>query len=91
MHAACMLPLMTWVAMLALQLRKHEARLAELVDMVVEGYHPGFARSIQNYSQILQLFQDSREQVHQTTQQLPFHKGSLSAEGMSAASDCWVQ
>lgn len=47
----------------ALQLREREARLGELLDMVVEGYHTGFARSIQNYSQILQLFEDSRQQV----------------------------
>lgn len=46
-----------------MQLRERESRLGELVDMVVENYHPGFARSIQNYSQILQLFQDSKEQV----------------------------
>ncbi len=31
--------------------------------MVVEGYHKGFTRSIQNYSQILALFQDARQQV----------------------------
>ncbi len=34
-----------------------------LVDQVVQGYHSGFARSIQNYSQILQLFTEAKEQV----------------------------
>ena len=37
------------------QLREKENRLSELVDGVVEGYHSGFARSIQNYSLILQV------------------------------------
>lgn len=45
------------------QLRDRESRLSDMVDMVVEGYHVGFARSIQNYSQILALFQDARQQV----------------------------
>ena len=34
-----------------------------LVDKMVAGYHTGFAKSIQNYSQILHLFEDSKEQV----------------------------
>jgi hypothetical protein len=33
------------------------------VDQVVQGYHSGFARSIQNYSQILHLFTEAKEQV----------------------------
>ena len=45
------------------QLREKEDRLSELVDGVVEGYHSGFARSIQNYSLILQLFQEAKQQV----------------------------
>jgi hypothetical protein len=34
-----------------------------LVDALATGYHSGFARSIQNYSQILQLFGDAAQQV----------------------------
>jgi hypothetical protein len=45
------------------QLREKEDRLIELVDLVVQGYHPGFARSIQNFSLILQLFMEATSQV----------------------------
>jgi hypothetical protein len=45
------------------QLRDQEERLAELVDGMVQGYHSGFARSIQNYSQILHLFGEAKDQV----------------------------
>jgi hypothetical protein len=48
---------------LVLQLRDQEQRLVTLVDQMVQGYHSGFAKSIQNYSQILQLFGDAKEQV----------------------------
>jgi hypothetical protein len=48
---------------LLLQLRDQEERLAELVDGMVQGYHSGFARSIQNYSQILNLFGEAKDQV----------------------------
>eukprot|EP00775_Hariotina_reticulata_P001681 gene1681-2025_t len=44
------------------ELRDQEQRLATLVDKMVQGYHSGFAKSIQNYSQILQLFGDAKEQ-----------------------------
>ena len=33
------------------------------MDDVVEVYHEGFAKSIQNYSRILQLFQETKQQV----------------------------
>lgn len=46
-----------------MQLEEKQACLDELVDVVVEGYHQGFAKSIQNYSQILQLFAETKEQV----------------------------
>lgn len=52
------------------QLRETEERLSELVDVVVDGLHVGFARSIQNYSHILQLFKESKEQVNKVHQQL---------------------
>ncbi|MEW5303809.1 MAG: hypothetical protein WDW36_006464 [Sanguina aurantia] len=48
---------------LTAELRDTEERLSELVDVVVDGLHVGFARSIQNYSHILQLFNESKEQV----------------------------
>lgn len=48
---------------LCLQLREQEQRLVTLVDRMVQGYHSGFAKSIQNYSQILHLFGDAKEQV----------------------------
>ncbi|KIY97399.1 component of the exocyst complex [Monoraphidium neglectum] len=44
------------------ELRAHEARLMSLVDALATGYHSGFARSIQNYSRILQLFGDATQQ-----------------------------
>lgn len=47
----------------AAQLRDTSERLGAQLDAVVEGYHTGFARSIQNYSQILALFAESKEQV----------------------------
>eukprot|EP00198_Chlamydomonas_reinhardtii_P011037 XP_001700374.1 component of the exocyst complex [Chlamydomonas reinhardtii] len=45
------------------ELRDTSERLGAQLDAVVEGYHTGFARSIQNYSQILALFAESKEQV----------------------------
>lgn len=45
------------------QLRDQEEVLAELVEALVQGYHSGFAKSIQNYSQILQLFGEAKDQV----------------------------
>jgi hypothetical protein len=47
----------------AAQLKEQQQRLDSLVDTVVQGYHSGFARSIQNYSQILHLFTEAKEQV----------------------------
>lgn len=41
--------------------------MVTLVDQMVQGYHSGFAKSIQNYSQILQLFGDAKEQVMMIT------------------------
>ena len=38
-------------------------RLEGLIDNVVDVYHNGFNLAIQNYSKILQLFSESREQV----------------------------
>lgn len=45
------------------QLRGHEARLAALVDALATSHHAGFARSIQNYSRILQLFGEAGAQI----------------------------
>ena len=41
-----------------------------LVDALAASYHGGFARSIQNYSQILQLFGDAAAQVDGLTRSL---------------------
>ena len=62
-HLCCALVCHDLVYRSRTQLREKEDRLSELVDGVVEGYHSGFARSIQNYSLILQLFQESKQQV----------------------------
>lgn len=63
-HCAMLCHVMLCCALLLLlQLRDQEERLAELVDGMVQGYHSGFARSIQNYSQILHLFGEAKDQV----------------------------
>ena len=46
-----------------MQLREASERLGAQLDSVVEAYHNGFARAIQNYSAILALFAESKEQV----------------------------
>ena len=46
-----------------MQLRQQREVIEGLVDDVVECFHNGFAKAIHNYSQILQLFSDSRTQV----------------------------
>ncbi len=45
------------------QLRQQRETIEGLVDDVVECYHNGFAKAIHNYSQILQLFSDSKAHV----------------------------
>ena len=45
------------------ELKGQKERLERLIDSVVDVYHNGFNLAIQNYSQILQLFSGSREQV----------------------------
>lgn len=37
--------------------------MEDLVDEVVQAYHNGFNKAIHNYSRILHLFSDSKEQV----------------------------
>ena len=46
-----------------LQLRERREIIEGLVDQVVDCYHNGFAKAIHNYSQILNLFTDSKVQV----------------------------
>ena len=46
------------------QLRAQRERVEELVDDVVQAYHNGFNKAIHNYSQILRLFSDAKEQAH---------------------------
>uniref|UniRef100_A0A383V4Z3 Exocyst complex component Sec8 n=1 Tax=Tetradesmus obliquus TaxID=3088 RepID=A0A383V4Z3_TETOB len=62
------------------QLRDQEQRLVTLVDQMVQGYHSGFAKSIQNYSQILQLFGDAKEQVDGLKKALADASRQLSAQ-----------
>ncbi len=45
------------------QLRVASERLGAQLDAVVSAYHVGFARSIQNYSQILEQFHEAKDQV----------------------------
>jgi len=45
------------------ELTDTKKRLGGLIDNVVDVYHNGFNLAIQNYSKILQLFSESREQV----------------------------
>lgn len=46
-----------------LQLRQQFVTVDGLVDDVVATYHNGFNKAIHNYSQILQLFADTKAQV----------------------------
>lgn len=45
------------------ELKESRVRLEGLIDQVVDAYHNGFNVAIQNYSQILHLFTESRDQV----------------------------
>ena len=45
------------------ELTASKNRLESLIDSVVDVYHNGFNLAIQNYSKILQLFSESREQA----------------------------
>jgi hypothetical protein len=51
--------------------------LGAQLDSVVEAYHTGFARAIQNYSAILALFTESKEQArHRHPPRLAQHTGA---------------
>ena len=45
------------------QLREHWLAIDNLVDSAVEAHYSGFNKSLQNYSQILRLFSESRAQL----------------------------
>jgi hypothetical protein len=62
------------------QLREREARLGELVDQVVDGYHTAFTRAINNYSKVLQLFNDAQQQLQSTQRALHDSIRHLSAQ-----------
>jgi Sec8 exocyst complex component specific domain len=62
-HAPRTTPLTRHNTPFTTQLRDQEARLGALVDEVVSSHSGGFAKSIQTYSVILQLFGDAKEQV----------------------------
>ena len=46
-----------------MQLRAQRERVEDLVDDVVQSYHNGFNKAIHNYSRILRLFSESKDQV----------------------------
>lgn len=46
-----------------MQLQTELQKCEGMIDNVVDSYHMGFNRAIQNYSKILQLFNDSQSQV----------------------------
>ncbi|CAL5223746.1 g6307 [Coccomyxa viridis] len=45
------------------ELRAQRERVEDLVDDVVQSYHNGFNKAIHNYSRILRLFSESKDQV----------------------------
>ena len=49
-----------------MQLRAQRERVEDLVDDVVQSYHNGFNKAIHNYSRILRLFSESKDQVKRT-------------------------
>ena len=57
--------------------------MIELVDLVVQGYHSGFARSIQNFSLILQLFVEATSQVQVMKKATREASRTLSAQSRS--------
>lgn len=48
---------------MCIQLRAQRERVEDLVDDVVQSYHNGFNKAIHNYSRILRLFSESKDQV----------------------------
>lgn len=46
-----------------MQLRAQRDRVEDLVDDVVQSYHNGFNKAIHNYSRILRLFSESKDQA----------------------------
>ncbi|XP_072067796.1 exocyst complex component SEC8 isoform X4 [Arachis hypogaea] len=64
----------------AAQLLKEQSDVVEeVVDEVVQTYHSGFNKAIQNYSQILKLFSDSTESISVLKVDLAEAKKHLSA------------
>ena len=62
------------------QLQEQRAAIEALVESVVEGYHAGFNKSAHNYSQILRLFTDSRQQLESLRSALEAARRRLSAQ-----------
>ncbi|KAL8143200.1 hypothetical protein V2J09_016232, partial [Rumex salicifolius] len=60
-------------------LREQSESIEDVVDEVVQTYHNGFNRAIQNYSQILRLFSESAENVTALKTHLPEAKKRLAA------------
>jgi len=60
-------------------LKEQSDVIEEVVDEVVQSYHSGFNRAIQNYSQILRLFSESTESIGVLKVDLTEAKKHLSA------------
>lgn len=60
-------------------LKEQSDVIEEVVDEVVQSYHSGFNRAIQNYSQILRLFSESTESIGVLKVDLAEAKKQLSA------------
>jgi hypothetical protein len=61
--SGCHIEMMKLKLVAFLQLRSQRERVEDLVDDVVQAYHNGFNKAIHNYSRILHLFSESKEQV----------------------------
>ena len=66
-----------------MQLRAQRERVEDLVDDVVQSYHNGFNKAIHNYSRILRLFSESKDQVERVNlrQSHSRHSDAIASHG----------
>ncbi len=83
--ATLTLTLLPWLA----QLRAQRERVDRLVDEVVQDYHAGFNKSIHNYSQILVLFTQAKEQVRPRSQECA-ERNKVGAGWRNASITLWA-
>ena len=69
-----------------MQLRAQRERVEDLVDDVVQSYHNGFNKAIHNYSRILRLFSESKDQVERV-----YLRQSHSRHSDAIASHSWIR